>query len=383
MVTWNAPATNAAINYVVWRQQDGGSWTAVSTVPGNGTFFDTGLSATSAYSYEVQSVNSAGASAVSAPVALIRNLSSVLDLPTDGMALWLMADGAWENPVGYLYDYSGNGNDAWQNTYGSKPTLVANAVNGKPVLHFNGTASQFLSLPNLLNGATAGEALVVLRATASTGNNSALWNFGTGYWDYYAVANGTLQSSFGTNTQNGYEEGAPPLDITQFHVYDVSSEAGLWQSWMDTTLVYSTNSNTVAFNSAPTIGLNANAYGNYYFSGDIAEIVIFNRALEVEERASWQQYFAIKYLLANFNPNGDGLTTGQDLALGLNPLSAHTNGNLLASGVAIELGLNPLNPITFYPNPNGPPPSPAANPPVTNSPPVITLTSPSGLVLQH
>jgi hypothetical protein len=44
------------------------------------------------------------------------------------------------------------------------------------------------------------------------------------------------------------------------------------------------------------------------------------------------------------DPDGDGLTTAQEWALGTDPFNADTNGDGIADGVAVATGLSPTNP---------------------------------------
>jgi len=260
---------------------------------------------------------------------------------------------------------------------------MQNVLNGKPVLRFNGNIvipfvgyGQLVNLPDFMGAATAtaAEALVVLRANSRTVNSSGLWNFG-GNASWYSNPNGNVYESFGTTSQ--FNEGNPAADITKFHVYDVSSQAGHWQSWIDGAPLFSSTSNTFSFPAAPGLGMNVSGSG---FTGDIAELVVYNRALTTQERQAWQQYFAIKYFLSGLDPDGDGLTTGQELQLGLNPLNAYTYGGTVNDGNAFTLGMLPLYPTALYPDPNGPPPPnpPTSEPGVTMT---IQLTAPAGAVL--
>ncbi|TCO82168.1 fibronectin type III domain protein [Chthoniobacter flavus] len=337
LITWNGAVNNSAVSYAVWRQQDGGAWTQIATVPDRTTYFDTGIVYGSTYAYAVQAVNGSGASNLTTAVVLNRNLPQVNTLPTSGMKLWLMADGLLSSPLAIFPDYSGNDHDAQQTTSANRPTVVANALNGKPVVHFNGASSQYLTLPNLMSGATAGEVFAVLRS-ASTTSATGLWNLGSDGWSWYSYTDGRLESDFGTT--GGLWEGVPSQSILDYHVYEATSQSGLWQSWINGNQLFKTTSNTVAFPSNPTIG--DNAHGNY-FSGDIAEIIIYNRPLSVMERRSVLQYFALKYLIPGLDADGDGLTNAQELALGTDPLNWDTNGDGLSDLTDILLGYDPKN----------------------------------------
>jgi hypothetical protein len=372
ILTWDGTLANTSVDYAVWRQQDGGAWTQIATVSNLSMYVDSGLVGSSAYSYEVEAITAGGGSALTAAVTLNRLLPQVSSLPTAGMKLWLMADELVSSPVAVMTDYSGSGNDATQITYANRPTLLTNAVNGHPAVHFTAASDQYLNLPNLMSGATAGEIFAVVRAANATGN-IGLWYLSPG-WSWYPGSTGVTESGFATG--GSFLEGVPPLPITQFHAYQISGQANLYQVWFDGQPFYQMTTNTVGWVPTPRIGVNT---GGYYFNGDIAEIIIYNRALTPAERKSVLQYLGIKYLLPGLDTDGDGLTNAQEAALGSNPLSRDTNGDGLFDGISVAYGINPVTPGSLYPNPSGPPtPTPPASEPGTM---VITLTTPAGATL--
>lgn len=269
LICWtNTALTQKTTDYIVERK-DGpsGSFAAVATITDGQSFLDTGLTTGLSYTYRVYAQNWGGASGYSSSASLTDSGTGSADFPTTGLRLWLAADGAPLSPLNNWTDWSGNGNDGWQAVTGNRPTVALNALNGKPVVHFVGSVPQYFALPNLLSGATSGEILAVVRATTASGYNSGLWYFGTDPWDWYPYSSGGVYTAFGSNAQK--LEGFPSLDITQYHIYNCSSQAGFWQSSMDGFPDFSTTSNTVAFNSTPFIGRNGNNYGFY---GDIAEV---------------------------------------------------------------------------------------------------------------
>ena len=148
-----------------------------------------------------------------------------------------------------------------------------------------------------------------------------------------------MYDGFGSSAR--YDEGGPDQDITQFHIYEASSQSGLWQSWIDGAPYYKSTTNTVAFTTSPLLG---NDVEGYSFNGDMAEVIVYNRPLGDAERAAVRHYLAVKYLLSGFDVDGDGLTVGQDVALGINPLNPDANGDGLVNSINIAIGIDPTNP---------------------------------------
>ncbi len=296
LVSWTGVPNGAPIDYVVQRATSlNGAYATIATVNTDGTYLDNSAVAGQAYFYRVYAQNAAGQSALSAAVAVVNPMDNGQTVPTGGLQLWLMGDGAWESPLNNWHDYSGNGHDATQPTAGAQPLVVAGALNGRAVVRFDASKGQYLQMPDFMSSATAGEVVVVVRSgVAATGVNNGLMRLGFGASDdWYPNANGNLYSSTGSTGQ--YLEGVPAQSLSQFNVYEESSQAGLWQSWVNGVPFFTSAANAVGFSTAPWLG-RTNGYG--YFTGDIAEVLVYNRALSDAERRSVRAYLTQKYLLA-------------------------------------------------------------------------------------
>ena len=234
-----------------------------------------------------------------------------------GLDLWLEADKGVTpsgGPISTWADQSGHGNNATQTTTGNKPALVPNVLNGLPVVRFNGTSS-YLNLPYFMEYATQGEGFVVLRNKVSgfsgTGYGS-LWFLGdstvllgdpvvcpTGYPYYYRDS---ITENFGST--NIFHIPVSLESLGNFNVYEVSSQTDNWNAWINgVSLYHSSDSHIVSFgNQCLNLGrwtkyFPNSQYGNYYwwFEGDVAEVLVFNRALSTDERATINAYLKGKY----------------------------------------------------------------------------------------
>ena len=125
----------------VFLSPDGQSWTNLGsdTVIAAGTSLYVGLAVSNGVVGATNTVN-----------ANFDNVTSTF-LPSEGLRLWLRADtGVTQDTSGDVSlwaDQSGSGNDAQQGTASQQPVAVAGAVNGYPVLHFNGSGVLELSRP--------------------------------------------------------------------------------------------------------------------------------------------------------------------------------------------------------------------------------------------
>ena len=141
-----------------------------------------------------------------------------------------------------------------------------------------------------LNGTTQAEAFVVLKAAADMpGTSRALWQFGAIAYTYYPDSSGNIVEDFGSTSLHTVGDPAQPLD--QYHVYEVASQSGNWSAWINGMLQSSTADNIYGINVYPTLGNS----GPYYFAGDVAEVLVFNRVLSADERDTVNGYLNLKY----------------------------------------------------------------------------------------
>jgi hypothetical protein len=129
--------------------------------------------------------------------------------------------------------------------------------------------------------------------------------------------------------------------------------------------------NTFGYSSSPLLGYS----GGYYFDGDIAELLIYNRVLTQQERLATERYLYFRFNTAHpaelndpIDTDGDGLTDFAEISMGTNPLVADTDGD----GVTDYYDAFPLDP-TRSAIPGGEPND--------TTPPVITLEQPAGSTL--
>ena len=236
-----------------------------------------------------------------------------------GLQLWLEANaGITTNTAAQIStwaDQSGNTNNATQSNTNNQPLYVINALNSLPVVRFNPTNSQYFNLPNLFNGTTQAEAFVVLRAAADMpGTSRALWQFGAISYTYYPDSGGNIVEDFGSTSLHTVGNPAQPLD--QYHVYEVASQSGNWSAWINGMLQSSTTTNTYSTNVYPTLGNS----GSYYFAGDVAEVLVFNRVLSADERDTVNGYLNLKYgmiprVSITTPTNNSVFVTGSDVGL--------------------------------------------------------------------
>jgi hypothetical protein len=205
-------------------------------------------------------------------------------------------------------DQSGNGYDATQSTTAARPTYIASGLNGLPVVRFDGTDD---------NLALSGGALGMLRNVAGAtvflvvkypANSTAMFPFAI-------RTNATtpriqmLQSS-----ANKFQTAGRRLDadttITLTSTQSVTTNAVIQTAFADyqntilrqfingtidgENLSFQTSGNTSDTDSN-AISIGATAVPSFPLNGDIAEIIVYNRALNTSELSQVHRYLSRKW----------------------------------------------------------------------------------------
>jgi fibronectin type 3 domain-containing protein len=292
-LTWEASLNGGITQIGIERStSSNGEYLVVGQVANKLSYYDTNLTAGTTYYYRVRAINLTQWSAYSGVASATTPVSGA-DLPVESMVLWLKADagltqGSTNTPVSYWEDQSGKQNHARQVTKANQPAWIPGVIGDRPVVRYNGSNAYF-NLPSFLIGSNQAEAFLVLDVSPSVslGQLWSLGNSGNGTYEKYPE-NGRLKEDFGSTGL--YDLGIPVQPLTQFHVFNVSAQSTNWAAWINGSLLYQTNNNPVGFGSSPKLGANS-----YYFWGDMAEVMIFSRALTASERVTVNSYLNGKY----------------------------------------------------------------------------------------
>lgn len=334
-LTWDYALGNAAAQFQVERKLGTGAYAVIATILQATSYLDLNVSAGTSYTYRVRAVNYSGASSYSSGSSVTTPVNGP-SFPTSGIRLWLKADTGASSPLTVWNDQSGNANDATQFEVASRPSVTLNSFTGRPAVHFSG--NQWLDLPNLMNGVTAGEIFLVLKGEFSPSQAYGLMAFGDGYESYYPYADSQIYESFGSTIR--YTIGFPWRPLDECHIYNISSQSGEWIARINSVVGFQTSTNTPYFPSAPLLG--RNSY-NSTFSGDIAEVLIYDRVLNASERDGVEVYLGGKYLLLDRDTDNDGLNDWREQILGSDPFNPDTNGDLVLDGTEYFAGFDPVS----------------------------------------
>jgi hypothetical protein len=225
-------------------------------------------------------------------------------VPPDGLALRLNARLGVETSGGNVtawHDVSGNGHMATQGTPAAQPTLQPNVMEAKPVVHFDGGDSLVLPTPSDLGIQGQDYEMFIVARSAS----SAIQFLIAGDKEDYEIhLNGDAGARF---IPNGYSSGAGASDLgaaTDYtdgepHIFAARLLAGTGHAGIvRVDGVESTD--LTAFDGRSSANdpllLGQREDGSYRLSGDIAEVLIYDRVLTAAERRAVEDYLRLTWI---------------------------------------------------------------------------------------
>ncbi len=306
-MSWNNQ-TNTEIAIQVERK---GAFDSVfSTVAvlasGKTSYIDSGLTAASTYTYRILAVYIGGYSAYSS-TATATTFTAAADVPVTNAVLWLKASvGVSLDTVSRVTnwaDQSGTTNAAAQSGAGARPYLISSTeLGGRSTVAFYGSNYLGFLTPSFMASLSRAEVYVLIRSQLSApASAQSHWFFADGNEAEIRYPNSSDEIYDGFGSRQVHRVGAPSQTLTNYHLYNVSTQPLEWAARVNGLLQYSTTNFTVAFppGTAPyvpylgvTLSGGAPATG---FKGEMAEVLIFNRVLTEPERDSVGSYFGAKY----------------------------------------------------------------------------------------
>jgi hypothetical protein len=239
--------------------------------------------------------------------------------PLTNLQLWLEADvGLYTDTGGTTpvasdgdlvarwNDQSGNGHDFQQATSGNRPAWKTSVLNGKPVARFTNTNSNNLaSIASVSHGIGAGDfwlATVIYAPNVPTPPNyTALFSNG-GYAPSLNVPHGNHPNIY-WGGDHFFSLTMEEITKTQYliEVARISGTVKLWSTSVGTvpTLDATTYSIATAMANA-VLHLGWDTSGSDYYSGDIAEIMLYSASLNSTDQATLENYLRHKYWGVNF-----------------------------------------------------------------------------------
>jgi hypothetical protein len=213
-------------------------------------------------------------------------------VPGPGLHLWLRADvgvtTTGSGTVSQWNDQSGNARNATMTVTTRQPSFVSGALNGRPVLRFFGAQSMNLltpSQPTLFsvfvvgkNSLTTESFSMILGPGGSSPNNQLRWDDGT-HALFVTQNAGTITTSAIGNTR-------------VYHALSARYDGATMTFYRDGS---ATSSSSFSTSSPWTIASVGSWYSTNFMTGDLAEVIIYDRALSESERSSVNTYLRSKY----------------------------------------------------------------------------------------
>ncbi len=344
-LSWFNPwwATNCTVSRSL---VSGGLYAVVGATSGD-SYTDTNVVNGLTYYYVVAGVNAAGVGANSVEVSA---------MPYQ-LAVWFKADAisglANGAAVPQWLDVSGNSNSATQSSAGAQPIYVSGAMNGLPVVRFNSTNSTYLAFNRPVQDDFT--FMVVFQSSQTNqGDGTAFFN-GSGLvnGDQPSVQNdcgialnaggqimaGTGNPDTSLASGNGFNNGQPHL-VTFMR----TESSGALALYVDGTLVAIGDGGTNSLTAPTTLDLGAVPSGGGFFSGDLAEVKIFNTPLAESVRTAEENSLKCKYGISDGGvpprPTGLSATAGnRQIALSWPPVAGADSYDLYRSTDGVDFGL--------------------------------------------
>jgi hypothetical protein len=227
-------------------------------------------------------------------------------VPTDGLREWLRGDrpGTVRSyflspPLVTWPDQSGSGSDAIAPSLSVAPPEFENGPNCTPVVSFGGGSQLNFDLP--INGWTQMTVFMAGAAAADAGgwfeNQALFWNE-TAPWGttFFSPSQSNAFFRFGTTQVNNQPIYARPMNIGgDFNVTTAIHNVNTDSLYVNGALVLKEGGKRAAISgTVPTATIGA-GLNNTFFTGDIGEILIYDRALSESERQTVERYLMAKY----------------------------------------------------------------------------------------
>jgi hypothetical protein len=228
-------------------------------------------------------------------------------VPRSGLKQWLRADRvnittgpviALGNVISWP-DQSGNGSDAIPPNPSLAPVSFKDGSHCKPVISFNGGQRLDFNLP--INGWTGMTVFMASQAYAdassSATNQALLWNqTATGGVTSFTPSQTHTYFRFGTTQTNNQPVYTRPFNVGgDFNVTTAIHNGSTDSLYVNGLLVLQQGGKLLSVAGSSPIATIGAGLNNTSFTGNIGEILIYDRALNTQERELVEHYLLSKY----------------------------------------------------------------------------------------
>lgn len=220
-----------------------------------------------------------------------------VSIPTVGLQLWLKADEGVVADGLYVTrweDQSGNGRDAVAGE-NANPILLSGKLNSKPVVYFDGATSYVVVPHDADLDATEGLTTVIVfrweRGFRLAQKRSNSYGVDPDAW--FLTTNGGLGASGVFNNEKLY-----PEDLWHIQIGIADVAAGTISLYGNRNLLATVEGFKAQEPNTDDLYIGKRFHSKAsegYLGGDIAEVIIYNRPLNSQERVEVETYLAGKY----------------------------------------------------------------------------------------
>jgi hypothetical protein len=244
-------------------------------------------------------------------LALLLVLASVpaqAQLPViSGLKLWLRGDAGVltsGSSVTNWLDQSGNGNNATQGTGANQPTVVSGALNGLPVVRFDGINDWLAAdgVTSVFGGNdSANTVFVVMKLPVTAGNNRDILGLGSStdanpFYQLRATSGGDflVAKRDDASVQKFVTAGATDTNPDVLSFVNSGTAVSAYKNGSQFISSFDINVGTMTVDLATIGAQRAIGFlsGVVPFHGDIAEMLIYDTALNSTDRLAVEQYLA-------------------------------------------------------------------------------------------
>ncbi len=316
-VNWTAPAEGGEAGfYRIERAPDegGASGTFAEIATTSDLFYnDKDLESNTTYWYRVRAVNPGGDGPYSEESCVVTKEAPELPV-IEGLLLCLDATTLELNdgePVDEWPDRSAYANHAVQPTPANQPIYKTDITNGLPVVRFDGNSKTLFGDGLGITGSQGSTAFIVVRRNSmAQSTNTGVFSYGSASGDGGTVRRYSIDSAgLGVRFNNGNRIFSDPTNTNDFFVLAYHHEDGA--AYGEHKLSVNTEEQSQESSSSPAnitgilddeyiVGAGRDGNGNIpigdYFSGDIAEIIVYDQQLSGAEQNEIAQHLGEKWL---------------------------------------------------------------------------------------
>jgi hypothetical protein len=222
-------------------------------------------------------------------------------LPT-GLSAWYRADTLVSVSAGAVTqwgDASGQGRNAVQATGVRQPVAIGSAVNGRPAIRFDGTNDRLVIASGVLPLGNNPYTFFAIARTTNANTNGGIMGGGStspslSYNSFRLNQGGSFINDWG---QNAAVTPANTIQNNRVYLYQVDYNTTTGRTIRINNVVSGSNAGITRTGAAGDVALGSStlATDNESWAGDIAEVIVFNRALSSAEITQVQNVLSQKY----------------------------------------------------------------------------------------